>query len=123
MALFRSSYRIAADVLFDFTESAAAERMSLPSLATFLLRGYVDGTITVRPTDQHVGGDYPRTLKDLALDRDLLKQADARRVAEGVALSVGHLLEVLFRAYTAGTVALSASGHAGGRDDEVTSGA
>ncbi|WP_274036359.1 hypothetical protein [Streptomyces sp. MMBL 11-1] len=117
MGLFRSSYRIASGVLSDFTEVAGTERISVPSLATILLRGYVDGTIAVRSTDQLVGGDHPRTLKDLALDRDLLERADEKRAREGVALSLGHLLEVLFDAYVRGTISLSASGQAGGMPD------
>ncbi|MFI1530724.1 hypothetical protein [Streptomyces griseus] len=119
MGLFRSSYRIASGVLSDFTDAAGAERMSVPSLATFLLRGYVDGSIAVRSTDQLVGGDHPRTLKDIALDRDLVTQADDRRASEGVALSLGHLLEVLFEAYVRGTISISASGQAGGNSGPV----
>ncbi|GLF98059.1 hypothetical protein [Streptomyces yaizuensis] len=122
MALFRSSYRIAADVLLDSTEAAGDDRLSLPSLATFLLRGYVDGTIAVKRTAQEVGAGHPRTGKDLALDRDLLTQADAKRASEEVAQSLAHLLEILFRAYARGQISLSASGRAGGRESAPPSG-
>ncbi|MER0476874.1 hypothetical protein ABR737_00640 [Streptomyces sp. Edi2] len=117
MALFRTSYRIAADVLLDALAAAEAERLSLPSLATFLLRGFVNGTITVERTDYEVG--VPRTNKDLALDRDLLREADEKRCAEEVAQSMAHLLEILFRASVRHEVTLEASGRAGGKSGHL----
>jgi hypothetical protein len=122
MALFRSSYRIASDVLLDVVAAAGSDRLSVPSLATFLLRGYVDGTIQVEPTEQEVGSGNPRTNKDIELDKDLLNKADARRAAEGVAQSLGHLLEILFRAYASGEITLAASGRAGGRGGDPAAG-
>ncbi|MFK0047819.1 hypothetical protein ACIQU4_27790 [Streptomyces sp. NPDC090741] len=115
MALPRNSYTIAGDVLVDFTNAAGRDRLSVPSLATFLLRGYVQGTIRLaRPLPD--GGSAPRSRKDLALDDDLVEQATEKGAKDGV-VSSSRLLEILFGAYNRGQITLTASGQVGGSPD------
>ncbi|MFD7555833.1 hypothetical protein ACFV9E_15020 [Streptomyces sp. NPDC059835] len=115
MALPRNSYTIAADVLVDFTKAAGRDRLSVPSLATFLLRGYVEGRVVLaRPLPD--GGSAPRTPKDLALDEGLLQRAAAKADRDGV-VSTSRLLEILFAGYNREEITLAASGQVGGTPD------
>ncbi|MFE6273929.1 hypothetical protein ACFVQ9_34650 [Streptomyces goshikiensis] len=117
MALARNSYTIAADVLLDFTETAKRDRLSVPSLATFLLRGYVKGAIRLA-SPLHDGGSAPRARKDLELDEALVEQASNRGAKDGV-VSTSRLLEILFAAYHRGQITLAASGQIGESPDRA----